>query len=76
MCNIRGVWESVGLRPHIRIKGWGPIRGISRIYGGVGKNKWVGIMRFDDTWWTRGHGMFYAHEDKALLGIELQIGPI
>ncbi len=29
MCMIKGVWESVGLGPHIHPKGWGPIRGTS-----------------------------------------------
>jgi hypothetical protein len=39
MCIIWGDWENVGLRSHICTKGWGPIGGTSRIYGGVGKKK-------------------------------------
>jgi len=31
--------------------------------GGVWKCKWaMWTMRFDDRWWTRGHGTFYANE--------------
>jgi hypothetical protein len=25
------------------------------------------IMKFDKTWWTRGHGMFSPHEEGGLL---------
>jgi hypothetical protein len=25
------------------------------------------ITKFDETWWTKGHGMFGAHEEGGLL---------
>jgi hypothetical protein len=27
----------------------------------------MGIVRFDERWWIKGHGMFGAHEEKCLL---------
>jgi hypothetical protein len=47
------------------------------IYGDVWKGKWVmWTTRFNETWWTKGHGTFCAHEEKGLLKAQLQIGPI
>jgi hypothetical protein len=25
-------------------------------------------MKFDETWWNKGHGMFVAHEEGGLVG--------
>ncbi len=27
----------------------------------------MGLTRFNETWWTWGHGMFGAHDEKGLL---------
>jgi len=27
----------------------------------------MGVMRFNETWWTKGHGTFGAHEKGGLL---------
>jgi hypothetical protein len=27
----------------------------------------MGVMKFNETWWTKGHGMFGAHEKWGLL---------
>ncbi len=27
----------------------------------------MGTMRFDETWWIKGHGTFGAHEEGGLL---------
>jgi hypothetical protein len=44
--------------------------------GGVWKDKWVmWTMRFNETWWTQGHGTFCAHEVRNLLRVQLKIGP-
>jgi hypothetical protein len=38
------------------------------------KSKWaIGTMKFNETWWTWGHGTFCAHEEGGLLGTQLQI---
>jgi hypothetical protein len=39
----------------------------------------MGRTRFDETWWTKGHGMFGAHEEDGLIGAEaaaIKIVPI
>jgi len=38
---IKGVWESVGFKPHIHTKGWELIRGTS---GWCGLLKWEGEL--------------------------------
>jgi hypothetical protein len=44
-------------------------RGGEWVCDGVWKWKWViWTMGFNETWWTRGHGMFCAHEERSLLG--------
>jgi hypothetical protein len=44
--------------------------------GGMWECKWVmGIMKFNETWWTRKHGVFCAHEERGLLRTWLQINP-
>ncbi len=30
----------------------------------------MGIMKFDETWWNRGHGTFGAYEEGGLLGAQ------
>jgi hypothetical protein len=46
------------------------------VCGGVWKGKWaMWTMRFNEIWWTKGHGIFCAHEKRNLLGTQLQIGP-
>jgi hypothetical protein len=46
------------------------------VCGDLWKGKWaMWTMRFDETWWTKGHGTFCAHEERSLLGAQLQIGP-
>jgi hypothetical protein len=32
-------------------------------------------MKFNDIWWTKGHGKFCAHDEKGLLRTQLQISP-
>ncbi len=63
--------------------GWWEVRGLHRMgggewgCGGVWKGKWVmWTMKFDETWWIRGHGAFCVHEEKGLLEAQLQIGPM
>jgi hypothetical protein len=33
------------------------------------KKEWMmGTTMFDETWWTKAHGMFGSHEEGGLLG--------
>jgi len=48
--------------------------GLHRKWGGqqVCDDEWKGkwmmwTMRFDETWWTRGHEMFCVHQKRGLL---------
>jgi hypothetical protein len=44
--------------------GWGG----QYVDGGAWWSEWaMGIIRFNETWWVGGHGMFSAHEVGGLL---------
>ncbi len=60
------------------MESWLVVRGLHRKggekwgCGGVWNGKWAKwVTRFNQTWWTMGHGTFCAHEERGILGAQL-----